>query len=135
MQPFEARRRRVLVVDDDSAIRELITTRLDLAGFDTRTARDGGHALQRLMEFRPEAMVLDINMPVMDGFGVLKAMRSRGDTSRVPVLVLTARNAVEDVQEAIALGARDYLSKPFRDDLLIQRVNRLFVRQAQTAST
>jgi DNA-binding response OmpR family regulator len=62
-------------------------------------------------------------------------MRSRGDTSRVPVLVLTARNAVEDVREAIALGARDYLSKPFRDDLLIQRVNRLFVRQAQTAST
>jgi two-component system OmpR family response regulator len=49
--------------------------------------------------------------------------------------VLTARNAVEDVREAIALGARDYLSKPFRDDLLIQRVNRLFVRQAQTAST
>jgi DNA-binding response OmpR family regulator len=135
MQPFEARRRRVLVVDDDSAIRELITTRLDLAGFDTRTARDGSHALQRLMEFRPEAMVLDINMPVMDGFGVLKAMQARGDTSRVPILVLTARNAVEDVREAIALGARDYLSKPFRDDLLIQRVNRLFARQAQAAST
>lgn len=135
MQPFEARRRRVLVVDDDSAIRELITTRLDLAGFDTRTARDGSHALQRLMEFRPEAMVLDINMPVMDGFGVLKAMRARGDTSRVPILVLTARNAVEDVREAIALGARDYLSKPFRDDLMIQRVNRLFARQAQAAST
>ncbi|MFN9927849.1 MAG: response regulator transcription factor [Phenylobacterium sp.] len=135
MQPFEARRRRVLVVDDDSAIRELITTRLDLAGFDTRTARDGSHALQRLMEFRPEAMVLDINMPVMDGFGVLNAMRARGDTSRVPILVLTARNAVEDVREAIALGARDYLSKPFRDDLLIQRVNRLFARQAQAAST
>lgn len=133
MQPFEARRRRVLIVDDDAAIRELIATRLDLAGFDTRSARDGSHGLQRLIEFRPEAIILDINMPVMDGFGMLKAMQGRGDTNRSPVLVLTARNAVEDVRQAVSLGARDFLAKPFRDDQLIQRVNRLFSRQAQAS--
>jgi DNA-binding response OmpR family regulator len=133
MAAFEARRRRVLVVDDDPNIRELIVTRLDLAGFDVRAARDGSHGLQRLNEFRPEAMVLDINMPIMDGFGLLTHMQGRGDTERVPTLVLTARNAVEDVRHAISLGARDYLAKPFRDEMLIQRVNRLFVRQGQAA--
>ncbi len=133
MPVFEARRRRVLVVDDEPNIRELIVTRLELAGFDTRTARDGSHGLQRMAEFRPEAMILDINMPIMDGFGLLTQMQGRGDTTRVPTLVLTARNAAEDVRRAISLGARDYLAKPFRDDHLVQRVNRLFARQQAAA--
>lgn len=133
MQRVEARRRRVLVVEDDPFLLELITTRLELAGFDTRPARDGGQALQRLTEFRPEAMVLDINMPVLDGFGVLNHMRAQGLTEKTPTMVLTARNSPEDVAKAIKLGARDYLSKPFKDEQLIARVGRLLAKARAAA--
>lgn len=134
MQRVDARPRRVLVVEDDTFLLELITTRLDLAGFDTRPARDGNQAIQRLTEFRPEAMVLDINMPVLDGFGVLNYMRVQGLTEKTPTMVLTARNSPEDVSKAIKLGARDYLSKPFKDEQLIARVGRLLVRNRPVAA-
>ena len=134
MQRVETRPRRVLVVEDDPFLLELITTRLELAGFDTRSARDGSKALERLTEFRPEAMVLDINMPVLDGFGVLMHMRAQGLTEKTPTMVLTARNSPEDVSKAIKLGARDYLSKPFKDEQLIARVGRLLVRNRAAAA-
>ena len=128
MSQAEPRRRRVLVVDDEPYILELIVTRLELAGFDTFTARNGDEALRRLAEVKPEAMVLDINMPVMDGFGVLAHMRAQGLTDRTATMVLTARNNAADVAKAIQLGARDYLSKPFEDAKLIARVRRLLAR-------
>lgn len=132
MPPTERRARRVLVADDEPFILELIVTRLELAGYETRAARDGAQALDRLADFRPEAMVLDINMPMLDGFGVLKNMRAQGLTDKVPTMVLTARNAAEDVATAIQLGAKDYLSKPFRDDQLIARVGRLLNKARPT---
>lgn len=128
MQPSERRARRVLVADDEPYVLELIVTRLSIAGFEVRAAKDGVLAVDRLTDFRPEALVLDINMPRLDGFGVLSHMRAQGLSDRVPTLVLTARNAAEDVAKAIQLGAKDYLSKPFRDDQLIARVGRLFNR-------
>lgn len=131
----EARRRRVLVVDDEPYIVELIVTRLELAGFETSTARHGAEALDRLAAFRPEAMVLDINMPVMDGFAVLANMKAQGLSDRIPTVVLTARNSGEDVAKAISLGAKDYLSKPFRDEALISRVGRLLARSRTAART
>jgi DNA-binding response OmpR family regulator len=128
MSLAERRPRRVLVVDDEPLVLELIVTRLEIAGFETRPARDGVQALERLTDFRPEAVVLDLNMPRLDGFGVLNHMRAQGLSDKAPTLVLTARNAAEDVAKAIKLGAKDYLSKPFRDEQLIARVGRLFNR-------
>lgn len=128
MSLVEPRARRVLVVDDDPNILELIVTRLEIAGFETRRARNGQEALQRLTEFRPEAMVLDINMPVLDGFAVLAHMQAHGLTGKTATMVLTARNNAEDVAKAVRLGARDYLSKPFKDEVLLQRVGRLLSR-------
>ncbi|MEW5688365.1 MAG: response regulator [Pseudomonadota bacterium] len=128
MSLVERRARRVLVADDEPLVLELIVTRLSIAGFEVRAAKDGAQALDRLTDFRPEALVLDINMPKLDGFGVLSHMRVQGLSDKVPTLVLTARNAAEDVAKAIKLGAKDYLSKPFRDEQLIQRVGRLFNR-------
>ncbi len=133
MSPAEPRARRVLAVDDDPSILELIVTRLEIAGFDTRRARNGQEALQRLTEFRPEAMVLDINMPVLDGFAVLAHMQANGLTDKTATMVLTARNNAEDVAKAVRLGARDYLAKPFKDEVLLQRVGRLLAR-ARAAS-
>lgn len=127
-----ARAKRVLVVDDDARIVELIVTRLEIAGFQTRSARNGQEALQRLTEFRPEAMVLDINMPVLDGFGVLTHLQGQGLSAKIPTMVLTARNNADDVAKAVRLGARDYLSKPFNDAHLVQRVGRLLSRPKTT---
>lgn len=133
MQLVDGRSRRVLVVDDDAHIVELITTRLGIAGFETRSARHGGEAIQKLTDFRPEAMVLDINMPILDGFGVLAHMQAQGLSAKTPTMVLTARNNVGDVARAMQLGARDYLSKPFNDGQLLQRMGRLLARQRSAA--
>ena len=78
-------------------------------------------------------MVLDINMPMLDGFGVLEYMRAQSLTEKTPTLVLTARNSPEDVTRAIRLGARDYLSKPFKDEQLIARVGRLLARSGTSS--
>jgi len=126
------RRTRILVVEDDPIVLDLITTRLDLAGYDTYFARDGAEGLARLRELRPRAMVLDLNMPRLDGFGLLRKMEMEGLS--VPTMVLTARNQPDDVKQAIALGARDFLSKPFKDEQLLQRVGRL-LRKARPKPT
>ncbi len=119
---------RILVVEDDAAVLELVLTRLDLAGFQTFHARDGIDALNQVAKLRPAGMVLDVNMPRLDGFGVLQRLGERNLISSTPTLVLTARNNQDDVRRAIELGARDYLAKPFKDEQLIARVHRLLKR-------
>jgi two-component system OmpR family response regulator len=125
MSLAEGARRRILAVDDDRAILELVATRLTLAGFDVFSARDGREAIERIGALRPHGMVLDLNMPGVDGFGVLEHLGMAG-AARLPTLVLSARHATADVQRAIALGARDYVAKPFRDSQLLLRTARLF---------
>jgi two-component system OmpR family response regulator len=120
-----ARKPRILVAEDDAGIRELVRTRLDQAGYDTHIARNGLEAAERIRELRPDAVVLDINMPGLDGFGVLALMRQDGAFKDTRVLVLTARHAAEDVKRALSLGAKDYLTKPFSESQLIARVARL----------
>jgi two-component system OmpR family response regulator len=117
--------RRLLLVDDEISILELVSTRLTLAGYTVFTARNGVEALSRLTERRYDGMVLDLNMPQMDGFGVLECMADLPDPAP-PTLVLTASHNAADVQRAVKLGARDYLSKPFEDRQLLMRVARLF---------
>jgi DNA-binding response OmpR family regulator len=117
--------RRILVTDDAAAIRELVSTRLILAGHTVFTARNGREAMARMHERRYDALVLDLNMPELDGYGVLEQMKVFG-CARPATLVLTARHNSEDVKTAIRLGARDYLAKPFDDRQLLMRVARLF---------
>jgi len=116
---------RILVAEDDLAIRQLISVQLEIAGYEVFTARTGREALGRLAVVRPMAMVLDINMPELDGFGVLEAMKDSRGPVLVPVLVLTARHGSDDVRRAVSLGARDYLTKPFSEAQLLARVSRL----------
>lgn len=130
----DGRSHRVLVVDDDPFLIELIMTRLAIAGHQVQGARDGVQAIDRLQDFRPEAMVLDINMPNLDGFGVLAYMKGQGLTDKTMTMVLTARNNAEDVSKAIQLGAKDYLSKPFKDEQLLARVGRLLMRPRARAA-
>jgi DNA-binding response OmpR family regulator len=133
MPSLDPVRRRILAVDDDRAVLELVCTRLTLAGYDVFSARDGHEALGRLSSLRPAAMVLDLGMPSLDGFGVLEKMGKAG-TAKTPTLVLTARHSAPDVKRAISLGARDFLSKPFNDNQLLMRVQRLFRCPVQARS-
>ena len=116
---------RVLTVEDDPLMLELITTRLAIAGYRTFQARDGQEGLNVLKDVAPHALILDINMPRLDGFGMLRHMRNLGYLLRIPTLVLTARNQADDVRQAISLGASDFLAKPFDDQRLLSRVARL----------
>jgi DNA-binding response OmpR family regulator len=116
--------RRLLVADDDNALRELIRSMLAPQGYDIHFARNGAEALDLVQALSPDGMILDINMPEVDGFGVLQALRGRL-RRRLPVLMLTARHAGEDVRRAVSLGAKDYLAKPFNRDQLLARVSRL----------
>jgi len=123
--------RRVLAVDDDPGVLALVETRLKQIGCVTATACDGHDAIAKITTFDPEALVLDLSMPGLDGFGVLDWMATRGLTAQVRTLVLTARNHPGDVGRALELGARDYLAKPFRDDQFLLRVARLLVRSRE----
>jgi DNA-binding response OmpR family regulator len=122
-------RPRIVVADDTEQIVELVVTRLELAGYQTFVARDGFQALEVIADVAPHGVVLDIGMPGRDGFQVLAAMKATPKTSAIPVLMLTARNAQADVQRAIACGARDYLAKPFDDQVLLARVAKLVRRR------
>ena len=119
---------RLLVVEDDPMLLELITTRLWVAGYMVFHARDGREALRMLSEQRPHGVILDINMPNLDGFGVLEHIGRTPSLKGLPVMVLTARRQTEDVRRAMALGARDYLTKPFHDQQLLMRTARLVRR-------
>lgn len=123
----EEARSRIVVAEDDEAILELIRTRLEIDGYAVSYARNGHAALDIIRTVRPSAVVLDLNMPSMDGFGVLEGL-TRLKGPRPPVLVLTVRNAPEDVKRCLALGAKDYLSKPFDDQVFLKRVARLVRR-------
>ena len=114
---------RILITDDDAGIRDLLRDQLEAGGFETRVARDGYEALERIYSFRPDGMVLDISMPGLDGFGVLRSLQDRA--IRLPVLVLTARHDASDVRRAVGLGARDYLTKPFTEAQVKARIARL----------
>ena len=114
---------KVLITDDDAGIRDLLRDQLEAAGFETKVARDGHEALDRIASFRPDAMVLDLSMPGLDGFGVLQSLQDQA--IRLPVLVLTARHDASDVRKAVSLGARDYLAKPFTEAQLKARIARL----------
>jgi two-component system OmpR family response regulator len=115
----------VLVVEDDPSIRQLVRTRLDMAKYDVHVACNGAEAMTQINRLHPDAMILDINMPEMDGFAVLEAMREQRDSPRPATMVLTARHAEEDVRRALQLGAKDYLTKPFSEAQLLARVARL----------
>jgi DNA-binding response OmpR family regulator len=116
---------RILIAEDDASIRDLIQTHLRLAGYETFTAHNGHEALHRIVELRPRCLLLDINMPGLDGFGVLSQLKAVDAAREVAVMVLTARHSSEDVRKAISLGAKDFLKKPFTHTELLARVKRL----------
>jgi two-component system KDP operon response regulator KdpE len=120
---------RVLVVDDEDHIRAAVGRALAARGYQVEQASDGEAALNAAAVFGPDLVVLDLNMPVMDGLAVTKSIRAR---SSVPILVLSVREEPTDKVEALDLGADDYLTKPFSIDELMARVRALLRRASGT---
>jgi two-component system OmpR family response regulator len=119
---------RVLVVDDEPSLSELLMLALRYEGWDIRTAPDGTSALRIAKEFRPDAVVLDIMLPDMDGITVLRRMR--GEVGDVPTLFLTAKDAVADRIAGLTAGGDDYVSKPFSLEEVVARLRGLVRRTA-----
>jgi two-component system OmpR family response regulator len=118
--------KRVLVVDDEEFLQDIVATGLRFVGFNVRSAGCGRDALETLASFRPDIVLLDVLMPDLDGFEVLR--RLRNDGYRMPVVMLTARDATEDKLQGLRLGADDYLTKPFSLEELVLRVNAILRR-------
>lgn len=112
----------ILVVDDDALITHLVSESLKLQGFDVAVAENGAAALTSVRLRRPALILLDAEMPVLDGFSVLKTLKADAALNHVPVIMLTARRNARDVLVARSLGACDYLAKPFDILDLLQRV-------------
>ena len=117
---------RVLVVDDEPNILELLSVSLKFQGFDVRTAPDGPRAIDRARTFRPDALILDVMMPGMDGFGLLR--RLRADGVEAPALFLTARDSLEDKVTGLTIGGDDYVTKPFSLEEVVARLRVLLRR-------
>jgi DNA-binding response OmpR family regulator len=114
---------RILVVDDEPDILLLHRLNLEGAGHEVLLAADGMKALERIGSDRPDCVVLDVMMPVLDGWGVLEALQKQHDPP--PVLVVSAKSATADVEHALAMGAKGYLAKPFNAHTLLEEVTKL----------
>jgi two-component system response regulator MprA len=123
---------RVLVVDDDPAVRDSLRRSLAFNGYEVDVAGDGEEALRRLGAQRPDAVVLDVLMPRLDGLATCRALRAAGDD--VPVLMLTARDEVSDRVVGLDAGADDYLPKPFALEELLARLRALLRRAVRSAA-
>ncbi|MDT7538259.1 MAG: two-component system, OmpR family, response regulator [Actinomycetota bacterium] len=117
---------RLLVVDDEPNIRELLSASLRFAGFEVSTAADGHEALASARAVKPDLLLLDVMMPGLDGFEVVKRLRQEGN--KAPVLFLTARDATEDKISGLTVGGDDYITKPFSLDEVIARVRAVLRR-------
>jgi DNA-binding response OmpR family regulator len=110
---------RILIVDDEPQVVWMLQFSLEAEGYRTYSARDGRHALAEMRERRPDVVLLDIMMPVMDGWSVLEEMRNLPERDRPRVVVLSARSSMRDRAKAAELGADRFMAKPFNmDDLL-----------------
>lgn len=121
----------ILVVDDDQAVRDSLARSLQYSGYEVSTAEDGLEALAKLSSLRPDAVIMDVMMPRLDGLEATRMLRQTGND--VPILILTARDAVGDRVDGLDAGADDYMVKPFSLDELLARL-RALTRRARSES-
>ncbi len=124
---------RLLVVDDEPNIVELLSASLRFAGFEVATARSGRDAIERVADFRPDLVVLDVMMPGMDGYSVVRHLRGQG--VQIPVVFLTAKDAAEDAVMGLTVGGDDFVTKPFSLEEVVARIRAVLRRTTGTGGT
>lgn len=120
--------KKILAVDDSNSVRKMVEFALKSRGYNVTTASDGQDALELLEKNQYDLVVLDINMPNLDGISVLKTVREHPDRGSLPVLMLTTEGQESDRDRALTLGATDYMVKPFKPTELLERVEKLLVK-------
>jgi CheY-like chemotaxis protein len=123
---------RILVVDDHPVTRQLLSLRLGVIGYQVQAVDNGSRALERVYSFKPDLVICDLNMPELDGFGLLERL-GPNQLRHLPVMMLTASHTAADVRRAIELGASDFLAKPFDETQLFRRVARLLRKRPAVA--
>ena len=122
--------KKVLIVEDENNIAELLHLYLEKEGFETQVARDGGKAVELFRSFKPDLVLLDIMLPVLDGWSVLKKIRTE---SKTPIIMLTAKGEVEDRVSGLEQGADDYIVKPFEMKEVLARIHAVLRRTSDPA--
>ncbi len=124
---------RVLIIEDEVSLANVLKYRLEAEGFEVSLAHTGEEGLAVARRLGPDAIILDWMLPGLDGAEVCKRLRAGSDTANIPILMLTARTTEQDEVEALAMGADDYVAKPFRMLALVQRIKRLVGRSERIA--
>jgi DNA-binding response OmpR family regulator len=135
VQALAAAWARVLLVEDEVDIRELIRYSLAQAGLDVEEASDGAEALDKLRAFAPDLVVLDLMLPGMPGLEVCQRLRSRAETAQLPIMVVSAKSNASDKALGLAMGADDYVTKPFSPRELLARVRAALRRTTRPSNT
>jgi chemosensory pili system protein ChpA (sensor histidine kinase/response regulator) len=120
----------VMVVDDSLTVRKITTRLLDRAGYQVVTAKDGVDALEQLVDMTPDLMLLDVEMPRMDGFELTKQLRREPKTLLMPIIMITSRTADKHKNYALELGVDEYLGKPYQEEELLENIARLLKARA-----
>jgi DNA-binding response OmpR family regulator len=128
-QPTTRRQATILLVDDEDQLRRVMRDLLEREGYAVAEARDGVQALDEVDRHAPDVIVLDLNLPGLDGYTVLSQLRSREHTREIPVIVLTAKGDEDNEVRVFELGADDFLTKPFRARALSARLEALLSRR------
>lgn len=122
----------ILSVDDERDVTELVNFHLTRAGYDVVTAASGREALDKVQQFHPDLILLDLMLPDIDGFGVCEILRRQRATATIPIVILTAWATTDAQHLGLELGALDYMTKPFSPKELVERVHRLLNLRPQT---
>ena len=116
--------KKVMVVEDDQSIADMLSKML-IRFYDVRIVHDGGAAIDTAVAFRPDVILLDVNLPNMDGFAIAQGLKSSGELAKIPIIFLTAQDRSLDVVKGIQAGAKHYITKPFKMDDVIKKIRRL----------
>lgn len=127
--------KRILVVDDDAELVELISFNLKQAGYSIGTACNGVEAIKKAHSFEPDLIVLDVMMPELDGFGVCEILRRNPTTATTPIMMLTALSSELGRLAGLGSGASDFVTKPFSPRLLVQRIEQLLQKASNFPQT
>lgn len=128
-------RQKILVIDDDSNIRFIVRFKLESDGYQVILANDGKEGVDAALEQQPDLIIVDIQMPVMDGFTALQALKAEPRTAHIPVVMLTARGQRLDELRGRELGAREFLNKPFSPRKLSEVISQLLASPESSTNT
>ncbi|ARN56646.1 response regulator [Sedimentisphaera salicampi] len=128
-------KQKILVVEDEADVRELLCYNLRANGFEVETCGDGRLAMDKIEEWKPNLVLLDLMLPGLDGFSVCRKLKNESQTSGIRVIMLTARGDEADIVTGLELGADDYITKPFSPKVLIARINAVLRRPGRTSGT